>query len=290
LLVGTPQDQHVSLSHLGRAYLSSVFVTSVHYLENQFSERSHHPLSAAHKTTDGQITNAADGTLSQIGHEESHRKTGSSLTEATSSALISGSASGIDLRSGHISTSVSPWASISNQINGSHVADSAWSRVASRAAKLPFKDMRRKPPTIKASGKDILLNAENRRLDPPFSYDAQKVADMKKLKYCNQHYIGKGCCHYICGNNNCPHKHDADLSREDKQWLRLVARETVCKKGTACRDPDCIYGHQCPYPKSGPGSMCVNGHACRFKMMHGMDLVVASRIPSADAAKEEPAL
>jgi hypothetical protein len=60
--------------------------------------------------------------------------------------------------------------------------------------------------------------------------------------------------------------------------LRVVARETPCKKGHECDDPKCIYGHQCPFPAASEGSMrgsglCLNGEACRFPAsMHGMDL------------------
>jgi hypothetical protein len=173
----------------------------------------------------------------------------------------------------------------SNRVNNKNGPGSAWSHVASRAAKLPFKDLARDVSNVRARSKVLLLNADGHRLDHPMTYDAQKVAEMKKHKYCNQHYIGKGCCHYICGNDNCPHRHDVDLSKEDKQWLRLVARETVCKKGTSCRDPDCIYGHHCPYPKHG--SVCVNGDGCRFRAMHGMDLTVASRTSTATTPLKE---
>jgi hypothetical protein len=259
LLVAAPEDQQIALSHLSRACLPTVFVTGVQHLEKQFAERKHE--SANSQTTNRQMP----GT----------------------SAALPGLGSSLDLNSGHSSTSLSRVASISDETDGSHVTDSAWSRVASRAAQLPFQNMMRRPRIAKSKGKEILVNAEGRRLDHPIAYDAQKVADMEKLKYCNQHYIGKGCCHYNCGNRNCPHRHDAKLSLQEKQVLRLVARETVCKKGTSCRDPDYIYGHQCPYPKSGSGSICVNGHACRFKMMHGMDLVVASRVPPVGTAKEE---
>ena len=113
-------------------------------------------------------------------------------------------------------------------------------------------------------------------------YDAQKVADMKKLKLCNQHYIGKGCCHYVSGNNNCPHRHDMELTKEDKYWLRVVSRETLCKKHKQCRDPDCIYGHQCPYPKSGKPKECINGARCRFREMHGMKQEVTERIAAVE--------
>jgi hypothetical protein len=110
---------------------------------------------------------------------------------------------------------------------------------------------------------------------------------LKKLKLCNQHYIGRGCCHWQAKNGACPHKHEYQLSTKDKKWLRVVARETVCKKGTYCVDFECIYGHHCPYPKANEGSMrgigCINGDACRFgREMHGMDMTVAKVLQPKD--------
>jgi hypothetical protein len=284
LLVGAPQDQHTALSHLRRAHLPAVFVTGVQYLEKQYVGPNHER--ATCEVTNNQHTNAARENCSSAQNRELCSSVSLVSVEKTPDTLLSLNDACAVPRS-HGSPTRSSGTSTSNRIEENTAADSAWSRVASRAAKLPFKDLAKISPPVKTNGKVILLNAEGRRLDVAMSYDAQKVAEMKKFKYCNQHYIGKGCCHYICGNDNCPHRHDVNLSKEDKKWLRLVARETVCKKGTSCRDADCIYGHHCPYPKSGSGSVCVNGDSCRFRAMHGMDLVVATRIPAGNMPRKE---
>ena len=96
---------------------------------------------------------------------------------------------------------------------------------------------------------------------------------------CNQFYIGNGCCHYEAGKaDKCPHRHDIKLNAQEKHYLRVVARETPCKRGTHCEDLKCIYGHRCPFPPATEGSMrganCINGENCRFpREMHNMDMV-----------------
>lgn len=162
-----------------------------------------------------------------------------------------------------------------------------WASIAARAAHRSFQDLTKPAPEPKIVGPVIRQNKNEQRLDAHMDYDHDRVYELKKLKLCNQHYIGRGCCHHEAGNGACPHKHDYPLSVKDTKWLRVVARETVCKKGTACVDFECIYGHHCPYPKANEGSMrgigCINGDACRFaREMHGMDMAVAKIIQLKD--------
>ncbi|EME86132.1 uncharacterized protein MYCFIDRAFT_82071 [Pseudocercospora fijiensis CIRAD86] len=162
-----------------------------------------------------------------------------------------------------------------------------WANIAKGSAHLPYKDLTKKVAEPLPTGPAVLLNKDDQRIDVEMEYDHEKVFSLKKIKLCNQHYIGRGCCHYQAGNRNCPHRHDLNLSAEDRKWLRVVARETVCKKGTACLELDCIYGHHCPYPKQteGPqkGIACINGVNCRFaKEMHGMDMTVAKTLREQD--------
>ncbi|KAI5367687.1 hypothetical protein Slin15195_G028180 [Septoria linicola] len=151
-----------------------------------------------------------------------------------------------------------------------------WANIARRNAHLPFKDIAKPQVEDAYTGPVVLVNKNDFRIDKDMDYDHDKVYKLKQAKYCNQHYIGRGCCHYRAANGACPHEHNTKLSEDDKKWLRVVARETVCKKGTSCREFDCIYGHHCPYPKQLEGSLrgigCINGDKCRFAPeMHGMD-------------------
>lgn len=120
----------------------------------------------------------------------------------------------------------------------------------------------------------IRRNKQGYRLDDIPEYNREEVQRVKALKMCNQKYLGiNGCCHRP---EKCPHRHDLKPSNAELKTLRVVARETPCKKGTGCDDPHCIYGHRCPYPPATEGSMrgaqCVAGSECRFPHeMHNMD-------------------
>ncbi|KAM3423433.1 hypothetical protein BST61_g865 [Cercospora zeina] len=167
-----------------------------------------------------------------------------------------------------------------------------WANMARKNAHLPFKDIRKPTPEVPHSSPAVLVNKDGYRIDKHMDYDHDKVYKLKQAKYCNQHYIGRGCCHYRAANGACPHEHSVKLSEEDKKWLRVVARETVCKKGTVCREIDCIYGHHCPYPKLQEGSLkglgCINGDKCRFAPeMHGMDKKVHKVLTSKDLEHTE---
>lgn len=151
------------------------------------------------------------------------------------------------------------------------------SQIASKKATQPLADFR--PASAPVPATPIKRNKFNQRLDDVLDYDRDEVQRVKKLKSCNQHYIGNGCCHFNAGKpDKCPHAHNNRLTDADLKVLRVVARETPCKKGHDCDDPKCIYGHRCPFPLAMEGSMrgigCLNGNACRFpSSMHGMDTV-----------------
>jgi len=174
--------------------------------------------------------------------------------------------------------------SLASSTNSSDNGVKTWAGAAKVAAALPFTDLPR--PTSQHAGftSAITRNKKGQRLDVALEYDREEVQRLKKLKCCNQHYIGQGCCHYNAGKvDKCPHAHDFDLSTRDMHHLRVIARETPCKRGSECDDIKCIYGHSCPFPMASEGSMrgigCLNGSACRFPDgMHGMDKVPVKMI------------
>ena len=149
-----------------------------------------------------------------------------------------------------------------------------YARMAIKNAHQPFIDLPRAPPVTKET---VKRNRHGQRIDDELEYDRDEVQRIKKMKSCNQHYIGNGCCHYNAGKaDKCPHNHHMKFSATELKWLRVVARETPCKKGQECDDPKCIYGHHCPFPPATEGSMrgigCVNGDTCRFPgSMHNVD-------------------
>lgn len=154
-----------------------------------------------------------------------------------------------------------------------------WANLATKNAHKPLIDLARPPkPTIEGTPDTVKRNKQGQRLDSELDYDRDEVQRIKKLKSCNQHYIGAGCCHWNAGRGDkCPHSHHYRFGSTELKWLRVVARETPCKRGHDCDDPKCIYGHICPFPQATEGGLrgtgaCLNGDACRFpKSMHGMD-------------------
>ncbi|KAK1080247.1 hypothetical protein LTR48_007843, partial [Friedmanniomyces endolithicus] len=93
-------------------------------------------------------------------------------------------------------------------------------------------------PTTTSVAKEILRNRAGHRVDEALDYDREEVLRLKKLKMCNQHYIGGGCCHYNAGKSDkCPHKHEIKVTAQERYFLRVVARETPCKKGYVISHP-----------------------------------------------------
>lgn len=151
-----------------------------------------------------------------------------------------------------------------------------WATVTRRNAHNPMRDLVASTPN--GSVASFNRNKKGQRIDKELQYNREEVQRIKKLKSCNQHYIGVGCCHYNAGKaDKCPHNHHYDFTPAELRTLRVVARETPCKKGHECEDPNCIYGHQCPFPLAVEGSLrgsgqCLNGENCRFPAsMHGVD-------------------
>jgi hypothetical protein len=167
----------------------------------------------------------------------------------------------------------------SENTSDSGIGGHTWAGMAKMSAGKPFTEVKPRKNQDKAQPKEVLRNIRGQRIDEPLDYDRDEVQRIKKLKMCNQHYIGiNGCCHYKAGKSEkCPHRHDIKLNKHELHCLRIVSRETPCKKGMDCDDPHCIYGHRCPFPTANEGGMrgsgaCLNGENCRFpREMHGTD-------------------
>jgi len=160
----------------------------------------------------------------------------------------------------------------------------AWATVAKKSSSLPFTDLPKQQAAIQPP-KAVSRNRAGYRIDEELEYNRDEVQRLKRIKLCNQHYLGQGCCHYNAGKaDKCPHKHDMKLTSQERYWLRVVARETPCKRGFECDDVKCIYGHRCPFPVATEGSSrgsgsCLNGENCRFpREMHGVDTKVIKYI------------
>ncbi|KAK0361064.1 hypothetical protein LTR91_026590, partial [Friedmanniomyces endolithicus] len=115
---------------------------------------------------------------------------------------------------------------------------SSWALVAKTSAFRPLTSAPTSSSSVATTStttsvaKEILRNRAGHRVDEPLDYDREEVIRLKKLKMCNQHYIGGGCCHYNAGKSDkCPHKHEVKVTAQERYFLRVVARETPCKKG-----------------------------------------------------------
>lgn len=169
--------------------------------------------------------------------------------------------------------------SIESSATSSEAGLGSWAAVTKSSSGLPFTDLPKSTRPVEPEEKLVLRNIKGQRVDEPLEYDRDEIQRLKKHKLCNQHYVGQGCCHYNAGKaDKCPHKHDVTLTPQELYWLRVVARETPCKKGPGCDDTRCIYGHRCPFPKPTEGSnrgatgSCLNGENCRFpREMHTVD-------------------
>ncbi len=178
--------------------------------------------------------------------------------------------------------------SITSSGNTSDNNASTWATVTSKNKHRPLTDRLRRPSNEPVEP-PIKRNRAGQRIDIPGDYDRDEVQRVKKMKGCNQHYIGMGCCHYNAGRpDKCPHNHHYNFTRQELKTLRVVAKETPCKRGHECDDKNCIYGHMCPFPLATQGSMrgvgCLIGDDCRFpRSMHDMDTVsLMARIPSTE--------
>ncbi|EMC98277.1 hypothetical protein BAUCODRAFT_419523 [Baudoinia panamericana UAMH 10762] len=172
-------------------------------------------------------------------------------------------------------------------------AVSSWAAITRASADRPLTDIKRTPSgsTVELGrNTEIQRNRHGHRIDEPLDYDRDEVQRLKKYKMCNQHYIGVGCCHFNAGKSDkCPHRHDVKLTQHELYVLRMVARETPCKKGLYCDDTKCIYGHRCPFPRATEGGlrgsgMCLNGEHCRFgRAMHEVDIKIVKTVRAVGA-------
>lgn len=89
----------------------------------------------------------------------------------------------------------------------------------------------------------VLLNEAGERVDSPLRFTSKDFLAVKSLKVCNSfHLLGR--CLFLEKFGNCNYDHGASLSDKQLVALRAVARLNSCRKGRACKDPECLCGHQ----------------------------------------------
>ena len=101
----------------------------------------------------------------------------------------------------------------------------------------------------------IYINRYEQRVDKPIlNVDDRIIYRLKgyKPRLCNNHYLRRDCA----WGSNCSYNHDMELSPVELENLRVMSRQTPCDKGTACKEPACVYGHQCRFGEKCEISKC----------------------------------
>jgi hypothetical protein len=143
-----------------------------------------------------------------------------------------------------------------------HNGPKTWAKLAQDVAAAPLTSAVTRTPD-----KPILRhNKKGQRIDPPFDFDLEALARVKKIKMCNMHYLHPDGCKWSA--SKCNHRHDYKPTLAEINLLRCVSRETPCQHGVGCEELVCVYGHRCPFPPATEGSMrfrsCIFGEKCRF--------------------------
>jgi len=127
---------------------------------------------------------------------------------------------------------------------------------------------------VKESEAVFARNRVGQRVDPYCKdYDKTEVDRIKRMKLCNVHFLRAECPY----DKQCTHIHNYELTADEAETLRLVARMAPCIYGSGCADPRCIYGHRCQAPRSKTHhakdtKSCIFGDTCKFPPeLHDID-------------------
>ncbi|KAL5119945.1 hypothetical protein ACEQ8H_002043 [Pleosporales sp. CAS-2024a] len=155
-----------------------------------------------------------------------------------------------------------------------------WASLAAAPAPPPTADA---PVYMPAKREDIIArNRAGQRIDPTTKdYDKAEVDRVKKMKWCNVHFLRNACPYDF----NCSHEHSPKPNEDEIRTLRLVARMAPCIAGSGCQDINCIYGHRCPAPPHRTNNhvkgtkSCIFGESCKFPPeLHDIDMNVVKTL------------
>ena len=157
-----------------------------------------------------------------------------------------------------VSFSATPPRSISPKIQ-SYASTAASPKVASSSVTVA-------PKADAQSQRMVPVNRKGQRIDPPLKPSRTATEAIKGRKLCNNYYL-LGVCNFL----GCQYEHGL-INEAQKMALRLYARQQACEQGLGCDDPDCYFGHQCPWDP------CLYEYkSCRFSPeMHRVDKKVVN--------------
>ena len=105
----------------------------------------------------------------------------------------------------------------------------------------PVSNADRLGPVIR-NYKDLSL----RRIDKCLSVEESLVEAMRKRNMCHWHYLRADCKDAVTRECTYNHSYRRPLSDEEFDAVWFLSRKAICyraKRGTACDDDRCIYGH-----------------------------------------------
>ncbi|KAF2744992.1 hypothetical protein M011DRAFT_407438, partial [Sporormia fimetaria CBS 119925] len=153
----------------------------------------------------------------------------------------------------------------------------SWAKIAV-AAPPPAPEPEYLAPAVKPVEEipPIRRNRLGQRVDPPCQkFDKANSDRVRSKKLCITHFLRHDCPH-----DPCDYVHDYSPNAKERSMIELVARMAMCRNGSKCDDPKCIYGHLCPAPRphknrSSKGKPCPHGKLCVFPPeLHDVDCVV----------------
>ena len=144
----------------------------------------------------------------------------------------------------------------------------------------------RSPAPVEApTSSQVIKNRNGERLDAlllkPNADDQRRFRDRlanKSQQPCNSLIVGGRCPTYYCKYDHEP------LSLGELLCHVRRARGNPCAQGSACEDPNCVYGHMCPHDND---PYCRHGRECKFIMFHGKDKVPAQHVEDNENVKRQ---
>lgn len=118
----------------------------------------------------------------------------------------------------------------------------------------------------------VIINRDNECIDEPIKVDKSAHFSVQQKSRANgQNFCNSMVLRGVCpSGDNCNHNHDVkSLTAAERTAIRQLARKFTCYSD--CRDPDCIWGHNCANRYNN--EHCDFGNNCRFSHTHSMDLV-----------------
>ena len=119
----------------------------------------------------------------------------------------------------------------------------------------------------------VLLNIDDERVDPPpLEEDKGTSKSMKDRmqvrQFCTYYHLWGNCSSPNPSSRGqvCKFRHEPKLNRMEIAVLKNHVKKLPCGRGSKCRQPDCIFGHNC---NRQPG--CPKGEQCSLYKFHEVD-------------------